>query len=131
MTNTLPASAAITTKDLIGFVLYLICYISILAFIRPHQLRFGLYPAFVTTITVFVGILIWAVTANGGVGELILSNTKLTAAQRGFTLREFDFEEDYETWDRKLGRKSPGSQLDGRRGMFSECDLYHQPADNI
>ncbi|PMD12087.1 cytochrome P450 [Hyaloscypha hepaticicola] len=33
-------------------------------------------------------------------------------------LREFDFEEDYETWDSKLGRKSPGSVLGGRRGMF-------------
>jgi cytochrome P450 len=36
------------------------------------------------------------------------------------TLRDFDFQEDYETWDRKLGRKNPGTTLDGRRGMFGE-----------
>jgi cytochrome P450 len=36
------------------------------------------------------------------------------------TLRDFDFKEDYETWDRKLGREKPGDILDGRRGMFGE-----------
>jgi cytochrome P450 len=36
------------------------------------------------------------------------------------TLRDFDFEEGYVTWDRKLGRKSPGGLLDGRRGMFGK-----------
>jgi NCS1 family nucleobase:cation symporter-1 len=81
--NTLPASAAITTKDLIGFVLYLMWYIAILAFIRPHRLRPGLYAAFITTIAVLFGILIWAMTANGGVGNLISSNVQLTAAQKG------------------------------------------------
>lgn len=44
------------------------------------------------------------------------------------TLREFDFEEDYETWDKKLGRADPGSTLDGRRGMFgkwsAKCILF-------
>jgi hypothetical protein len=34
------------------------------------------------------------------------------------TLRDFDFEEDYEAWDKILGRTSPGSVLEGRRGMF-------------
>ncbi|PMD63455.1 cytochrome P450 [Hyaloscypha bicolor E] len=36
------------------------------------------------------------------------------------TLRNFDFEEDYETWDKNLGRTSPGSLLEGRRGMFGK-----------
>jgi cytochrome P450 len=36
------------------------------------------------------------------------------------TLRHFEFEEDYVSWDKKLGRKIPGSLLDGRRGMFGE-----------
>lgn len=36
------------------------------------------------------------------------------------TLRDFDFREDYEAWDRMLGRKDPGGILDGRRGMFGE-----------
>jgi cytochrome P450 len=49
--------------------------------------------------------------------QLALLELKIIAA---LTLREFDFEEDYETWDSKLGRKSPGSVLDGRRGMFGK-----------
>ena len=40
------------------------------------------------------------------------------------TLREFDFKEDYETWDRKLGREKPGDILGGRRGMFGECSHF-------
>lgn len=84
MKNTLPASAAITTKDLIGFVLYLVVYAPILAVIRPHQLRIGLYPAFACTVATFVGILIWAVTSNGGVGDLISSSVELTTSQKAF-----------------------------------------------
>ena len=52
--------------------------------------------------------------------QLAMLEMKIVLA---LTLREFDFQEDYVTWDRKLGRKSPGDQLDGRRGMFGECNL--------
>ena len=34
------------------------------------------------------------------------------------TLRDFDFEEDYETWDKNLGRTSPGSCWRGREGCL-------------
>ncbi|RAL60315.1 hypothetical protein DID88_000091 [Monilinia fructigena] len=36
------------------------------------------------------------------------------------TLREFNITSDYETWDRKLGRKEPGGTLNGTRGMFGD-----------
>jgi cytochrome P450 len=49
--------------------------------------------------------------------QLALLEMKIILAM---TLRDFDFEEDYETWDRKLGREKPGDILDGRRGMFGE-----------
>jgi cytochrome P450 len=49
--------------------------------------------------------------------QLAMLEMKIITA---LTLREFDFEEDYETWDSKLGRKSPGSVLDGRREMFGK-----------
>ncbi|RDW85993.1 hypothetical protein BP5796_04318 [Coleophoma crateriformis] len=84
MENTLPASAAITTKDLIGFVLYLIVYIPILSYIRPHQLRLGLYPAFIFTVATFVGILIWALVSNGGAGNLISSPIEISNAQKAY-----------------------------------------------
>lgn len=49
--------------------------------------------------------------------ELALLEMKIIMA---LTLREFDIKTDYETWDRKLGRKDPGSILDGSRGLFGE-----------
>lgn len=36
------------------------------------------------------------------------------------TSRDFGFEKDYETWDKSLGRTSPGGLLGGRRGMFGK-----------
>lgn len=39
------------------------------------------------------------------------------------TLREFDVFEQYEEWDRRLGRKNPGELLDGKRGSFGKCSL--------
>ncbi|KAE9376613.1 cytochrome P450 [Stipitochalara longipes BDJ] len=65
--------------------------------------------------------------------QLAMLEMKIVLA---LTLKDFDFQEDYETWDRKLGRKSPGSQLDGRRGMFGQR-AYQQlvasakPADGL
>lgn len=49
--------------------------------------------------------------------ELALLEMKIVMAM---TLREFDIKSDYETWDRKLGRKEPGGILNGTRGMFGE-----------
>jgi hypothetical protein len=52
--------------------------------------------------------------------QLALLEMKIILAM---TLRDFDFEEDYETWDRNLGREKPGDILDGRRGMFGESEF--------
>jgi cytosine/uracil/thiamine/allantoin permease len=52
MKNTLPAAAAITTKDLIGFMIFAAVYCPILLVIRPHQLRLGLYEPFFSSHTI-------------------------------------------------------------------------------
>ncbi|TGO29044.1 hypothetical protein BPAE_0019g00140 [Botrytis paeoniae] len=49
--------------------------------------------------------------------ELALLEMKIVMAM---TLREFNINSDYETWDRKLGRKEPGGILNGTRGMFGD-----------
>jgi len=41
------------------------------------------------------------------------------------TLRDFDVEDGYEEWDRKLGREKPGDMLNGKRGMFGETLFKH------
>jgi hypothetical protein len=84
MENTLPASAAITTKDLIGFLVFSAIYTPILWIIKPQQLRLGLYLAFIMTFATFVGIMPWALVANGGPGELIAPVIPITTSQKAF-----------------------------------------------
>lgn len=36
------------------------------------------------------------------------------------TVREFSFSEQYEAWDKKLGREKPGNGRGGQREMFGE-----------
>lgn len=47
--------------------------------------------------------------------ELALMEIKVFLA---LTIREFDFKDEYEENDRRLGREKPGDTLDGKRGMF-------------
>ncbi|QSZ30934.1 hypothetical protein DSL72_000493 [Monilinia vaccinii-corymbosi] len=49
--------------------------------------------------------------------ELALLEMKIIMAM---SLREFDITSDYETWDRKQGRREPGDVLNGTRGMFGD-----------
>jgi hypothetical protein len=41
------------------------------------------------------------------------------------TVRDFDVQDAYEEWDRKLGRKKPGDDLGGKRGMFGMDFPHH------
>jgi NCS1 family nucleobase:cation symporter-1 len=86
MENTLPASAAITTQDLIGFILYTVIYVPVIWFIRPRIIRLALYPSFFLTMAVFLGLLIWAVKINGGIGpsSVLGPAFQLTSSQRAF-----------------------------------------------
>lgn len=84
MENTLPASAAITTQDLIGFMIYSILYFPVVYFIKPPVLRLALYPSFVLTMSTFTAMMIWALVSNGGTGPstVLAASVQLTRSQR-------------------------------------------------
>ncbi|KUJ15047.1 uncharacterized protein LY89DRAFT_566485, partial [Mollisia scopiformis] len=86
MKNTLPANAAITTQNLIGFICFIAVYIPILWFVPLHQIRKGLYPSFIMICACFIGLLAWALHANGGTGSLISSPIVLTKTQKAFRI---------------------------------------------
>jgi nucleobase:cation symporter-1, NCS1 family len=83
--NTLPESAGTTTKDLVGFFLYIILYMPIVIWIKPHKLEKFMWPAFVGTVGTVFGIMGWAISANGGSpGNIVSPAIQLTAATRAF-----------------------------------------------
>ncbi|RDW73384.1 hypothetical protein BP6252_07291 [Coleophoma cylindrospora] len=86
MPNTLPASAAITTQNLIGFLLFTAIYLPTLWFVPPHQIRKGLYPSFIIICATFIGMLGWALRSNGGAGNLLSSSLHLTRTEKAFRL---------------------------------------------
>ncbi|RDW73035.1 putative permease-2 [Coleophoma cylindrospora] len=83
--NTLPASAGTTTQNLIGFFLYVITYIPIILFIKPHKLEPFMWPAFIGTVATVFGLMAWAVNKNGGSpGNLITPTIVLSTSDRAF-----------------------------------------------
>lgn len=65
MPNTLPESAEITTKQLIGFIIY-ICVFTPLMLIHPSKYQKFLWVSFGGIVATLSGLFIWAVAANGG-----------------------------------------------------------------
>jgi NCS1 family nucleobase:cation symporter-1 len=86
MPNTLPASAAITPQNLIGFVLYSLIFLCIIYVVPPHKIRKCLYPAFAVVSVTFIGLLAWALSSNHGPGNLISSALHLSKSQRAFRM---------------------------------------------
>ncbi|RDW92664.1 hypothetical protein BP5796_02058 [Coleophoma crateriformis] len=88
MKNTLPASAAITTQELIGFLMFFVFYIPMILYVKPYQLRRFMYPVFAIITIIMFGLLIWAIHGNGGsAGSLISSNpTELSTANRAYRI---------------------------------------------
>lgn len=83
--NTLPASAGTTTRDLVGFFIYIITYLPMIVFIKPHKLEKFMWPAFIGTVATVFGIMGWAVAKNGGSpGNLVSPAIALSASARGF-----------------------------------------------
>lgn len=80
-------SAAITTKDLVGFIIFEICYGPLVWFVKPHQFQRVLLPGLtIITITLF-GILGWAIHSNNGSpGNLWSSTESLSGADRAFRI---------------------------------------------
>lgn len=86
MQNTLPESAGITTPELIGFVLFIILYFPIIYFVPPHQVQKFLIANLVVSSATLLGIMGWAVHANGGAGNLVSPAIEVPQSQVGFLM---------------------------------------------
>lgn len=87
MKNTLPLSAAITTKNLIGMIVYTAIFLIILWFTPPHKLKRWLYPSAVIVSATLVGMVAWAVNTNGGSpGNLVAGTLVISRSQRAFRI---------------------------------------------
>jgi hypothetical protein len=85
MKNTLPLSAGITTPGLIGFVLFIILYFPIIYFVPAWKVQKLLEIQVVVATATLLGIMGWAVHANGGSpGDLVSPAIKLSRAEAGF-----------------------------------------------
>lgn len=71
--NTLSHRVAMTTKELIGFILFHVitafCYV-----LKPHQINYILIAACCATCLSMIGMVAYLSHANGGVGELFTSS---------------------------------------------------------
>ena len=78
-------SAGTTSQGILGFFLYIITYLPIIIFIRPHKLEKFMWPALIGTVATVFGIMGWAVLTNGGsAGNMVSPVIALTASNRGF-----------------------------------------------
>jgi NCS1 family nucleobase:cation symporter-1 len=84
MENTLPASALITTTQLIGFICYMVVFTPLM-FIHPSKMQPVLYAAFYAVTAAMVGLFIWAIAANGGAAQP-RSAKDISAADRSFRI---------------------------------------------
>jgi NCS1 family nucleobase:cation symporter-1 len=85
MENTLPESAGITTPGLIGFVLFIILYFPIIYFVPAWKVQKLLEVQVVVATVTLLGIMAWAVHANGGSpGDLVSPPIKLSRSEAGF-----------------------------------------------
>ncbi|PVH99763.1 hypothetical protein DM02DRAFT_642803 [Periconia macrospinosa] len=85
MPNTLPKSAGTTTKDLVGFFLYIILYLPVVIWIKPHKLEKFMWPAFIGTVATVFGIMGWAVHVNGGsAGDMVAPAISVSTSTRVF-----------------------------------------------
>ncbi|EME41928.1 hypothetical protein DOTSEDRAFT_157061, partial [Dothistroma septosporum NZE10] len=82
--NTLPESAAITTAQLIGFVIYILVFTPLM-FVHPSKLQPLLATSLVTTICTVVGMFIWALSMNGGASVLPPSKV-ISSQERSFQI---------------------------------------------
>jgi nucleobase:cation symporter-1, NCS1 family len=69
MENTLSPDAMITTKQLIGFIIYIIIFTSLM-FIHPSKLQPLIYLSQYGVMATILGLFIWALAANGGASIL-------------------------------------------------------------
>jgi nucleobase:cation symporter-1, NCS1 family len=78
-------SAGTDTKDLVGFFLYIILYLPVVIWIKPHKLEKFMWPAFIGTIGTVFGIMAWSVSMNGGSpGDLVSPAIDISRGTRAF-----------------------------------------------
>jgi NCS1 family nucleobase:cation symporter-1 len=79
MKNTLPESAAITTNQLVGFIVYIIIFTPLML-IHPSKLHRFLWIAFGAVLATIWGLFIWAVASNGGASLAALPKVEISSA---------------------------------------------------
>ncbi|PMD38368.1 hypothetical protein L207DRAFT_585270 [Hyaloscypha variabilis F] len=85
MHNTLPASAAITTRDLISFFIYWALFIPVVLYIPMYKLKTFMFPSITMTAATLLGVLGWIIKENGGSTDpLITSPVKVSSMNRSF-----------------------------------------------
>lgn len=84
MKNTLPESAAITTAQLIGFIIYIIIFTPLM-FVHPSRLQPVLAISLITTTCTVSGLFIWALSNNGGVTPLQPAKD-ISSSERSFRI---------------------------------------------
>lgn len=86
MANTLPESAGITTPQLVGFILFIILYFPIVYWVPPHQIEKLLIANLVISSATLLGIMAWAIHANGGPGSLVAPAVEIPPSKVGFLM---------------------------------------------
>lgn len=86
MANTLPDSAGITTPQLVGFILFIVLYFPIIYFIPPERIQKLLIANLVISSATLLGIMAWAVHANGGPGNIVGPAIEVPASKVGFLM---------------------------------------------
>ena len=70
---------------MLGFFLYIILYLPVVIWIKPHKLEKFMWPAFVGTVATVFGIMAWAVAENGGTaGSLVAPAIAVSSSTRAF-----------------------------------------------
>ncbi|KAH9885728.1 permease for cytosine/purines, uracil, thiamine, allantoin-domain-containing protein [Xylariomycetidae sp. FL2044] len=84
MENTIDESEGITTKQLIGFIIYIVIF-TLLMFIHPSKLQPLIYFSQYGINLTILGLFIWALAANGGASLLPPSKT-ISSSERSFRI---------------------------------------------
>lgn len=66
--------------------MFFVCYIPVILYVKPYQLRHFLYPGFALIMTIMLGLLIFATHENGGSAGSLMSSKPivLTKSSRAF-----------------------------------------------
>ncbi|KAJ5901916.1 hypothetical protein N7495_002444 [Penicillium taxi] len=82
MKNTLSASAVIETPQLVGFVIYIVIFTSLM-FIHPSKLQPLLFFSQILVGCTMLGIFIWAMAKNGG-ASILPPSKEISHSERSF-----------------------------------------------